>query len=143
MLESITWQQYLIAAGFVAAAYYGVVLYRFYGKPLVLNKKVPQMLPLEEQLDNEPDRMIAEAAIEELESLVNNIRNDIFEKAGKNADKAALMEAIRALVASYGGLHLPAYRNALNNFIIRDGNELCNADFSEEELEAEWRSLHS
>lgn len=132
------------ATGVAAATYYAAVLYRFYGKA-VLSKVNGSAEADDEAAVFETDEQEDEATgmLVELEHLVNSIRTDIFEQAGKQADKSNLMVAIKALAANFSGLHRPAYRNALNNFIIKYGEELCGAGFSEEELEAAWRSLQS
>lgn len=144
MLESITWQQYLAATGTVACIYYAYVLYKYYRKNIL--DKLNNAQELIEDYDNEV--MIKEAAeaeaedaLQALEYLVNSIKSSIFEKAGKTADKEELKENILVLAASYNGLQKPAYRSALNNFIIRYGNEICGVDFSEEELEEMWISI--
>jgi hypothetical protein len=149
MLEGITWQQYFTVTGLAATVYYGLTIYKIYGKQLFSQSRravtSDSIMPVEDYFHPEQEKNEDEhdTTLAELEYLVHTIRVDIFEKAGEQADKLILIEAIKPLAANFGGLHLPAYRNALNNFIIRFGEELCDVSFSEEELEAEWRSLQS
>lgn len=147
MLEGITWQQYFTVTGLGAAIYYGYVAYRIYGGQLMArvtgeedNIEVDTTDPGSNPRDEADE---AAEMLAELEQLVDTIRTGIFEQAGKQAVKSELMAAISLQTANFGGLHRPAYRNALNNFIIKYGAEICGVDFSETELEAAWRGLQS
>ncbi len=144
MLEHITWGQYLTTVALTAGIYYSVVGIKYYRKELksLLKKdnskmdndhsKVADESPVQEHVDVEFD---------ELEELVSGIRFGILEKAGDEATKETLLEEIRESVASFSGLHNPAYRYALTNFIMQQGMVICGIVFSEEELEAVWESL--
>lgn len=80
-----------------------------------------------------------------LEKLINDIRFHILVKAGKTATKAQLLEAIAekfsAQAAHYDGLHHPAFRYALNNYIIHHTENICGVKIEESELEALWAGL--
>lgn len=75
--------------------------------------------------------------------MVLDLRSGILEKAGKDVGKAALLTQLQLRLTNYGGLRHPAYRAAVNNFIIRDAAECCGVDFSEEELNRAWEALPS
>lgn len=141
MLENITWHQYLAAASATACVYYGYVFYKHYRKNFLhrFNREQEDSAFPISGADQGPSE--EESLLSDLEVLVNSIKISIFEKAGKQADKEELKEQILVLSASYRGLHKPAYRSALNNFIIRYGEEICAVDFSEEELEEMWIGL--
>ncbi|MEJ5144664.1 hypothetical protein [Sphingobacterium sp. MYb388] len=143
MLEEITWEQYLTAVGIATAAYYTVIGLNYYRKELGERFRKP---------GTAADNIIPEAkatqtkeqdgaGFEELEELVNGIRSGILEQAGEQATKEQLIEQISARVASFSGLHKPAYRYALTNFIIQHSMVICGVVFSEAELEQVWDTL--
>ncbi|GEM63901.1 hypothetical protein SF1_18830 [Sphingobacterium faecium NBRC 15299] len=76
-----------------------------------------------------------------LEKLINDLRFNILVKAGKTATKEQLMEAFSEKVANYDGLHHPAFRYALNNYIIQYTEKICGVKIEEEELENLWNDL--
>lgn len=80
-----------------------------------------------------------------LEKLINDIRFHILVKAGKTVTKEQLLEAIAekvaAQAANYDGLHHPAFRYALNNYIIHHTENICGVKIEEVELEALWEGL--
>ena len=76
-----------------------------------------------------------------LEKLIDDLRLNILVKAGKTATKEQLMEAISEKVASYDGLHHPAFRYALNDNLIPYTEKICGLKIEEEELENLWNDL--
>ncbi|UZJ63946.1 hypothetical protein OKW96_16250 [Sphingobacterium sp. KU25419] len=143
MLEEITWGQYLTAAGIATAVYYTVIGLKYHRKELGKRfrnsgRAVDEEIP--EAKANKADEQ-GEAGFEELEELVNGIRSGILEQAGEQATKEQLIEQISASVASFSGLHKPAYRYALTNFIIQHSMVICGVVFSESELEEVWDAL--
>lgn len=140
LIEQITWQQYLLGLLALAAVYYLIILIK-------LRKQQKGSFPFPKRgadEDTEPQEIAKDpdgSLLEELEILVGDIRRSILEKAGPNANKAELLRQITARVANYGGLHQPAYRYALSNYIIQHSNTLCRVAFTEEELEAAWEGL--
>ncbi len=83
------------------------------------------------QQDNPPE---SNPEFEALEIFINDI-NSILQHAGKEAGKPVLLPQLKQALASYPGLRVPAYRNAVFNHIIRIGEELCGVRISEQELE--------
>ena len=83
----------------------------------------------------------AEHTFEELEGIVTDIRHSILEVAGKKVSKEELLNQLKLRLAFYGGLRLPAFRIALNNFIIQYAESICGVVFSEDELNAAWETL--
>lgn len=144
MLEHITWGEYLTTVALTAGIYYSVVGIKYYRKELKgLLKRDNNKIDDDHSkvADETPDQEDGEGAFEELEELVSGIRFGILEKAGDGATKESLLEEISEKVASFSGLHNPAYRYALTNFIMQQGMVICGIVFSEEELEAVWESL--
>lgn len=76
-----------------------------------------------------------------LEKLINDIRFNILVKAGKTATKEQLLDAFSEKVANYDGLHHPAFRYALNNYIIQHTENICGVKIEEGELETLWKGL--
>ncbi|WP_157604488.1 hypothetical protein [Solitalea canadensis] len=79
--------------------------------------------------------------VDELEKVVSNIRGSILEKAGKDVSKAELLKELKVKLTNYEGLHQPACRVAITNFMIKETKELCGVVLSEEELESVWETL--
>lgn len=149
ILESISWQHYLIGVVTVITGYYLFIGIRYYRKDLsgLLQGKSrfgeedeADFLEYEDDEEQKPEQENNEL-LHELELLVNDIRAGILEKAGKEATKEQLLEQLQEKVAGFGGLHRPAYRYALNNYIIQHFQKQCGVAFSEEELDAAWESL--
>ncbi|WP_162903239.1 hypothetical protein [Taibaiella koreensis] len=147
MLQSISWKQYLEAVLILTAIWYlvvGFIYYRKEAKAFIKNgPKLPgrkaaaaEEISPEDQFEEDP-----EAAFTELENIVTDIRHSILEVAGKSANKDKLLRQLQSRLAYYDGLHLPAFRLAINNFIIKNGEEICGLTFSEAELNTAWDEL--
>ncbi len=141
MLEAISWKHYIIAVLCFTFIWYVAVILLFYRKQLrdfiyrSGKGKAGSQNTAEDLSENYDD------SFEELEDMVNKIRHSILLKAGKKASKDELLEQLSALLASYSGLRRPAYRIALNNYIIQNAESLCGVLFSEQELEEAWQQL--
>lgn len=141
MLNNITWTQFLVVLLSLTVLYYILYFIKFQFPSLMdkLNKKSEAYeKDLWEENDISTD---SDTQLENLENLVNSIKADILVKAGDTATKEQLFEALAEKVANYDGLHQPAYRYALNNFIIQHSKILCGVAIEEEELEALWNKL--
>ncbi|WP_313491983.1 MULTISPECIES: hypothetical protein [Sphingobacterium] len=140
MLSNITWTQFLVVLIGVLVVYYIIyfIRFRFNGLMDKLNHK-SEAYELDIYDKNEQDEETRK--LDELEVLINRIKTDILDKAGKSATKDQLLAALPESVAGYDGLHQPAYRYALNNYIIQQANQLCGVVIEEEELEALWDNL--
>lgn len=136
------WTEYLTIMGILVLAWYGVMIPFFYReeiKDLLSGKRFKKgkvIVRKREEAVMEDDNSLAE-----LEGLVEDIRHSILVKAGKEVGKEALLTRLKERLTNYGGLHKPAYRVALNNFIINQAKELCGVAFKEEELEEAWKEL--
>lgn len=143
MLTNITWTQFLIVLGSITIIYYIAYFIRFYGRDFLekLNKDSTDFE--EDQFSGEKtaNEHHEEDQLSKLETLVNEIKSGVLVKAGKTATKEQLLQAIAEKVANYDGLHQPAYRYALNNFIIQHSKVLCGVAIEEEELEELWNKL--
>lgn len=147
MLQAITWKEYLAAIVVIAAIWYAVVGFLYYRKEAKALLKNGPKLPgrkhapdqadaIEETFNEDPD-----AAFGELEATVEDIRHSILEVAGKAVTKDALLRQLQTRLTNYDGLHLPAFRLALTNFIIKHAEALCGVSFSEDELNAAWEEI--
>lgn len=136
MLEQISWSQYLTGIFFLLLIYYSIIGLRFYRKELTDLFSGRSLDPKRAK-----EKELHERTFLELEMLTDEIRYRIFDKAGKEVDKMQLLQQLKASVASFSGLSKPAFRYALNNFIIHYGQHKCGVTFSEEELDAMWEAL--
>jgi len=146
MLESITWKEFALVIAAAAIAWYAFVALAYFRdeiKGLAKGKNVPVENAEELINENHPEPITddTDSAFAELEMVVLEIRHGILEKAGRTAGKETLFTQLQQRLAGYQGLEKPAFRNALNNFIITNSKEICGVAFSEEELNAEWDRL--
>nr|WP_067054229.1 hypothetical protein [Mucilaginibacter sp. L294] len=145
MLKSISWTDYFTAVAILAAIWYGIIALAFYRKEISDFLKGKYKFPIRKKAnpaevetneDNKEDH-----SFEELEGIVTDIRHSILEEAGNKANKDELLTQLMNRLANYGGLRQPAFRVALNNFIIQYGESICGVAFSEEELDEAWETL--
>lgn len=138
VFNGISWGSFLLVAGTITALYYMVVGSLYY------KKEISTLLSGSQRALGGMDQKEAdggEGSFEQLEAVVLDLRSNILEQAGNTVGKADLLARLQLRLTNYGGLRHPAYRAAVNNFIIRDAAELCGAAFSEEELNRAWESL--
>ncbi len=143
MLSKISWAEFLSITVILLSLYYTAILILFYRKEIsnLLRLKQPQQK--QEAIDDEDDQGREDEGslgFEGLEPVVADIRG-IFEKAGKGASKQLLLQLLQQRLAGYAGLRLPAFRNAINQFIITNAKDFCGVGFSETELDREWKAL--
>lgn len=81
------------------------------------------------------------ADFDELEAVVADLKRSVLEQAGKETSKNQLLVQLKQRLANYTGLRQPAFRTALNHFIMQNAKEICGVDFTEKELDAAWREL--
>lgn len=145
MLQNISWGQYLSVLLILVLIYYVGYFMKYYQEKLIT--KLQQNRPESEESFSDPDTQdmdqhsAEEQEIDELEAIVNEIREFILDKAGKEADKDELAQQLESYVANFNGLHKPAFRYALTNYIIQQAELKCGVVFEEEELEAIWEKL--
>jgi hypothetical protein len=142
MLSKISWSEYITGMLVLLFVYYLFVILKYYRTELKdfasgkLRKKRHQRV--EEPVS---DFYEEEGTFEALEMIVNDLRYSILERIGKGADRQELLSQMKARLSDYEGMRKPAFRVAINNYIIQHAQEICGVVFSEEELEAEWGIL--
>lgn len=145
MLESITWKEFLTAAALGTTAWYAYVGIAHYRKDIGMlfkrKNKYDKQIIKESTDTGESEEEQEGSAFAELEMVVMGIRHSILEKAGKEATKEALLTQLQQELAAYEGLKKPAFRIAINNFIMSNANEICGISFSEDELDEAWSKL--
>ncbi|UOE51344.1 hypothetical protein MTO98_09660 [Mucilaginibacter sp. SMC90] len=147
MLKGITWGQYLIAAVAIMLLWYAIIAVLYYRKEIKAIFKGKLKLPVKkekpEALTEEREEAYTDPgeAFDELESIAEDIKISILEKAGKVAGKEELLGKLKERLANYGGLRQPAFRMAMNNFIIQHSEDICGVAFSEHELDEAWQAI--
>jgi hypothetical protein len=138
MLVNVSWKEYLVVLAVTLVVYYVFVGIRYYRKELdsLLKGELPKFNKLVKKEDDNSTRNPAD--FEELEAVVDDLRYAIFEKAGKLTGQQELAEQLNKRLQNYSGLQKPAYRVAINNYIIRNAKEICGVVFSESELDGMW-----
>lgn len=148
MLSKVSWSVYAEVVVILLIIYYVVIGFKYHrtkikdllsGK-LLKNEQAAKNNDRHELTDaqgNVPD----DELYDELETIVNDIRYAILVKAGKAANKAELLLQLQHRLANYSGLRKPAYRIAVNNYIITHAKEICGIDYDAEELNRAWDEL--
>lgn len=139
LFNGISWSTFLLTAGTVTVTYYGVIGALYY------KKEISTLLSGKRGASDEMDQKEMEGgdgSFEQLEAVVLDLRSNILEEAGQTVSKEDLLGRLQNRLTNYDGLRHPAYRAAVNNFIIRDAAASCGVDFSEEELNSAWEAIH-
>lgn len=144
MLSNISWEAYLMAAGGAMLLYYIVIGIRLkmFRKDL-LSKLINRQKSGSQNFESAdgPATQSANSELDELEMVVSDLRYAILDRAGKEADKAVLLQQLQQRLANYAGLRKPAFRVAINNYIVQHAQEICGVAYSVDELNAAWDAL--
>jgi len=144
MLSKVSWSEFVVGTVILLVLYYLVLGLKYYQKEIkaLLSGKSPfpgkatKSDPQQQSLEN-----LSDSSFDELEAVVNDLRHAILERNGKHVGKKELLEQLQDRLENYAGLQNPAYRVAINNYIIVHAKELCGAVFSESELNEAWDTL--
>ncbi|WP_293906151.1 hypothetical protein [Sphingobacterium sp. UBA5670] len=142
MLQNISWGQYLSILILLVLIYYVWYFIKYYQDGIIKRLSKDKSDDDIEVYNPFPEEKPSEdLEIELLENMVNEIREFILDKAGKQVDKNELAQQLESYVANFNGLHKPAFRYALTNYIIQQAEIKCGVVFEERELEAMWDKL--
>lgn len=143
MFNNVSWGVYLGAMVILAAVYYLLIGPRFFRDELkgILNGKLFKRKVEEENGPADDPGAYDTSSMDELEAVVNDLRYAVLEKTGKPADKGELLDQLKNRLAGYEGLNKPAFRVAINNYIIQYAKDICGVTYSEHELNSAWVSL--
>lgn len=143
MFTTVSWKEYLLAIVIVLVVYYVCLGLKYYREEIkaLLAGKFPKRIatgdnPYQPDLNGRDD-----SEMDELEYITNDLRYAIFEKAGKQVGKSELLQLLEDRLADYNGLYKPAFRVAINNYIIQHAKEICGVTYHEHELNSAWDRL--
>lgn len=142
MLNKVSWSEYAGVIVILLIIYYLYIGARYYRHEIkaLLSGKLPKIMR-KDNAAQKTERLSNDPSFDELEAVVNDLRYSVLDKAANPADKAELLGKIKQRLTNYSGLRKPAYRVAINNYILTNAKELCGVVFSESELNAAWESL--
>ena len=80
----------------------------------------------------------SDAMLNELEDVTRDLRYAVLERQSRPVNKEQLLELLQRRLAGYSGLSKPAFRVALNNYIMLHAKEICDVSVNEQELNARW-----
>lgn len=142
MLSSFTWQDYLYLIAIATMLYYLWVIVRFFRKEMVqlFHPRLIEDTPTIKAPDP-TSKEDEEQAFTSLEIVVDSIRHEVFEAQPVADDKQALLTQITGKLAGFSYLSRPAFRAALNNFIIDQAEQRYSITFNEHELNTSWDQL--
>jgi hypothetical protein len=145
MLQSITWNEYLGGLIILLIFYYLFVGARYYREEIktLLKGKLPKKSgPAKSKAAETGNESFVDASsFDELETVVNDLRYAVLEKADIPISKQELLIRLQERLAHYQGLQKQAYRVAINNFIIIHAEEICGVVFNEHELNSAWDKI--
>lgn len=145
MLGKVSWGEFGAVMVILLVLYYLVIGAKYYREEIkkLLGGGFPKRVTAEKETGGETSTADYGGAdsIDELEAVVNDIRYAILDRAGKGASKPELLRQLKARLENYTGLRKPAFRVAINNYIIQHAEEICGVVFSEGELNGAWDSL--
>ncbi len=142
MLSRFTWTEYVAAVAILTGAYYLVIAALYYRteiKDIVSGKFKFRTKNI--SAGNTVPGELEEADFDELEAVVADLKRSTLEQAGTNATKDQLLLQLKQRLANYDGLRRPAFRVAVNNYIIREAKDICGVAYSESELDEAWNTL--
>ncbi|MBS1529518.1 MAG: hypothetical protein JSU01_04355 [Bacteroidetes bacterium] len=137
MLNNITWEQYLAALAIAVIMYYLVIGRRY------LLPQIRQVLSGWQTGAPTAGKQFGDAELNELEDVTRDLRYGIFERTAQPVDKDQVLQLLKGRLAGYKGLDRPAFRTAINNYIIYHGHDICGLLFTKEELNRIWDSRSS
>lgn len=147
MQTAISWSNYVTGALIVTAGYYLFIGYRFYREDIaaVFSGKAKLRLPQKSKPETHTkaasaNDQLMQGSFDELEEVVEDLRTTILGNAGA-IEKPALLLLLAGRLENYAGLRRPAFRVAVNHYIIRQAEESCGISFTEKELDDQWRQL--
>ena len=145
MLQSITWNEYLGGVVILLIVYYLIIGTKYFKediRSLLAGKLKNDPGTAKNKVSETGKESFSDpASFDELEAVVNDLRYAVLEKAGRSIGREELLNRLKERLAEYTGLQKPAYRAAINNFIITHAQELCDVTFSEHELNSAWQKI--
>jgi len=132
ILNNLSWGDYFTGIGILLACYYigvAAICYRTEINNLILGSGKEETTEGGDTTAPAPDE------ISELTKKALHEINSILETAGKEAGKPELLMQLRQVLASYPGIRVPAYKNAVFDYIIREAKQICGVGISAAELE--------
>lgn len=147
MQTAISWSNYVTGALIVTAGYYLFIGYRFYREDIaaIFSGKAKLRFPQKTKSETghqetSEDKLPMRGSFDELEEVVEDLRTTILGNAGA-IEKPALLLLLAGRLENYAGLRRPAFRVAVNHYIIRQAEETCGITFTETELNSQWEQL--
>jgi hypothetical protein len=138
MLEQITWNNYWTAVAIILVFYYLFIAIVYYRGDI--GEQLKKQLEARRTDSDEGKEERTYSSFNELEAIVADIKSSL-EAAGAEASKEDLLSRIGDILANYNGLDTPAFRVAINNYVIGHTKKICNKEFNEEELDAYWQTI--
>lgn len=142
MLSKFTWTDYLSAVALLVIIYYVIITALYYRTEIknILSGKFEKKTKDISDSSAASDGM-DEADFDELEAVVADLKRSTLQQAGTNTNKDQLLLQLKQRLANYDGLRRPAFRVAVNHYIIEHAKEICGVAFSEDELDGAWKTL--
>ncbi|OJV52271.1 MAG: hypothetical protein BGO31_05415 [Bacteroidetes bacterium 43-16] len=138
----ISWNNYWTAVAIILVIYYLAIAVLYYRSEIAAKIKKQMQAGSEDLTEKEDEQMAAPTSFNELETIVANIKGTL-EEAGTEAGKEELLDRLGKILASYDGLDTPAFRVAINNYIIGHAQKICGTGFTEEELNRYWLAIRA
>ncbi|WP_130855646.1 hypothetical protein [Olivibacter jilunii] len=161
-LAKYSWTEYFMAVAAITIIYYVLVGLKYYGKELLAGagtKRVPikstaaigEDEPIEEPfgpavttpevyqpVEEVPFEDTPDESFREVERLTGELKVLIEEAAKKMFDKRKLLGALKPLLAKYPVVNHPAFREAVDEYIVTECRSKGAVVLTEDEVEVLW-----
>lgn len=143
MLEAISWNHYFSTLAIALTAYYLTILSWYFPQKLrrLISGQSLHLKPNDQQII-EPGSLEEKqmAPFEELELAVEELQG-ILESARTLTNKPRLFQQLTQCLSNHPGLREPAYRVAIQHFLLENIPKTCRLTVSQSEIETLWSRL--
>ena len=129
MLNSVSWQQYLVILLIVMVAYYLVIWVFVFHAATPSVKRAGRLFSHKRYAEDQPDEMM---------STTQHIIDELRPLFTKDINRQQLFTALRATLKKYNGWREPGFRAMITEYIITECEVKCSIHPSEEEIGALW-----
>lgn len=129
MIKQISWNDYFSTVALVLIVYYLIVVVYFF-RAEIGNLLSGNLSSRTESGNDQYSEDISNSSAQ----IVHKI-SDILKIHGVNARKDILLTELRDVLNGYAGMKMPAYRNAILDYVVRESRQVCGVEISVIELE--------
>ncbi|WP_348823357.1 hypothetical protein [Flavobacterium aestuarii] len=156
MFTNISWGNYIIVAALLLVSWYLFVGFRFYldeAKEIIKEKlqyrglkdfkylEVPSKLNHEDSAEQNPFQSefeIPDSMFEDVESLVERLKNVAADAASRKLLKEEFIEYVRLVLTEYPTIKNSSFKSSVSEVIVSECDKLESVTLTQEEAEKLW-----